>query len=487
MHRCPNRACPSRGLETLINWVRPRPTSRASASRSCAGSGTLGLVRSLPRPLPPDEGAAARARRLRGDLRDERDRGDRGVEGRSRSRASSSASTSRDVGWVTAQNLARHFGNVDRLLRRVAGGDRGGRGHRARTVPRRSPSGSPTRRTARSSRSCASSGSRFEGGEEERPVEGPLTGKTYVITGTLERWTREEAEAALEALGAKVTDSVSSKTTRRRSSARSPGSKLTKARGVGRADPRRGGARELLLLSARAASAVGEAVLRLARPPGRDGRAVLEDRERVALADEARERRRASRRPGLRAHVAARGRRAHPVARACRSRRRPASASNSAGRRSGSSHAAWRSATSAAAVSRSSSERPEPSTMRTPASGIPLGRERRATTARAGGGRARAATAAPELLQQHLGGEVVALAVHRRDELPQRRRLDRGHGLGADGARCASRPRPRRARPPGRARRGTAARPRAQARAARGRRTSRGRPTSAESGGDSLM
>ena len=21
MHRCPNRACPSRGLETLINWV----------------------------------------------------------------------------------------------------------------------------------------------------------------------------------------------------------------------------------------------------------------------------------------------------------------------------------------------------------------------------------------------------------------------------------------------------------------------------------
>ena len=22
MHRCPNRACPSRGLETLINWVQ---------------------------------------------------------------------------------------------------------------------------------------------------------------------------------------------------------------------------------------------------------------------------------------------------------------------------------------------------------------------------------------------------------------------------------------------------------------------------------
>ena len=42
MHRCPNRACPSRGLETLINWVGRRPTSRASASSSSAASGTRG-------------------------------------------------------------------------------------------------------------------------------------------------------------------------------------------------------------------------------------------------------------------------------------------------------------------------------------------------------------------------------------------------------------------------------------------------------------
>ena len=40
MHRCPNRACPSRGLETLIHWVARRWTSRASASSSSAGSGT---------------------------------------------------------------------------------------------------------------------------------------------------------------------------------------------------------------------------------------------------------------------------------------------------------------------------------------------------------------------------------------------------------------------------------------------------------------
>jgi DNA ligase (NAD+) len=42
---------------------------------------------------------------------------------------------------------------------------------------------------------------------------GPLTGKTYVITGTLHAMSREEATAALERLGAKVTNSVSKKTT----------------------------------------------------------------------------------------------------------------------------------------------------------------------------------------------------------------------------------------------------------------------------------
>jgi DNA ligase (NAD+) len=50
-----------------------------------------------------------------------------------------------------------------------------------------------------------------------------------VVTGTLERWSREEARAALEAKGAKVTDSVSKKTSGL-VVGESPGSKLEKAR-----------------------------------------------------------------------------------------------------------------------------------------------------------------------------------------------------------------------------------------------------------------
>ena len=46
----------------------------------------------------------------------------------------------------------------------------------------------------------------------EAPAGDTLTGKIFVLTGTLERFTREEAASKIEALGGKVSGSVSKKT-----------------------------------------------------------------------------------------------------------------------------------------------------------------------------------------------------------------------------------------------------------------------------------
>jgi DNA ligase (NAD+) len=78
-------------------------------------------------------------------------------------------------------------------------------------------------------------GVRMEIPEAERVAavsEGPLTGKTYVITGTLASMTREEAENRLKTLGAKVAGSVSRKTTAVIVGAEA-GSKAEKAQALG--------------------------------------------------------------------------------------------------------------------------------------------------------------------------------------------------------------------------------------------------------------
>ena len=78
-------------------------------------------------------------------------------------------------------------------------------------------------------------GVRMEVPESERgPLRetGVLSGKTYVITGTLSSMSREQATAALEGLGAKVTSSVSKKTTAV-FVGQDAGSKADKARDLG--------------------------------------------------------------------------------------------------------------------------------------------------------------------------------------------------------------------------------------------------------------
>jgi DNA ligase (NAD+) len=66
--------------------------------------------------------------------------------------------------------------------------------------------------------------------EEDAPQ--PLAGLTFVLTGTLEKFTRKAAGDALKAMGAKVTGSVSKRTSYVVAGA-SAGSKLTKAEQLG--------------------------------------------------------------------------------------------------------------------------------------------------------------------------------------------------------------------------------------------------------------
>ena len=67
---------------------------------------------------------------------------------------------------------------------------------------------------------------------EEVQQDSPISGKTIVVTGTLEKLDRRQAEALIESLGGKAAGSVSKKTDYVLAG-ESAGSKLTKARELG--------------------------------------------------------------------------------------------------------------------------------------------------------------------------------------------------------------------------------------------------------------
>jgi len=230
MHRCPNRACPSRGLETLINWVQGPADIEGVGEQLMRRLWELGLVRSL-----PDLYRLTKEQLLEldGFAEISASKAIEAIEGSKRTPFSRVllGLNIPDVGWVTAQSLARHFGSVDKLAAATPEEivEVEGIGpERAEAIVEWFADTENLRLVGE----LKELGLKFEAGPEERPVEGPLTGSTYVITGTLEDFSRDEARKALEAKGAKVADSVSKKTTGV-VVGESPGSKATKAEQLG--------------------------------------------------------------------------------------------------------------------------------------------------------------------------------------------------------------------------------------------------------------
>jgi DNA ligase (NAD+) len=229
-HRCPNRACPSRGLETLIHWVSAAMDIEGVGEQFVRRLWDEGLLRSMPdlyritaEQLVEVEGygeiSAARA-----------------VEAIGRSRAQPFSRVLfglniPKVGWVLARNLARDLGSVEALLDATQ--------ERIEQVEGFGPdraelvtewfADEENRALVGELREL---GLTMTAGEAERPASGRLTGTQYVLTGTLEGFTRDQAKRALEALGAKVSDSVSKKTTGV-IVGESPGSKAAKAERAG--------------------------------------------------------------------------------------------------------------------------------------------------------------------------------------------------------------------------------------------------------------
>jgi DNA ligase (NAD+) len=135
------------------------------------------------------------------------------------------------IGYVNARNLARSLRSMDALLEASAEqlAEVEGVGPIMASTVTETLAEDRTRELIERLRGY---GLHMEEEGAAPPAEGPLVGKTLVLTGTLPNLTRPEATARVEAAGGKVTGSVSKKTDYLVAGA-DPGTKLTKAQGLG--------------------------------------------------------------------------------------------------------------------------------------------------------------------------------------------------------------------------------------------------------------
>jgi DNA ligase (NAD+) len=149
----------------------------------------------------------------------------------------------RFVGERTGQLLASHFGSLDKLARAtpeelVEAEEVGPR------VAEAIQEFFHEERNREVIKKLRDAGLRFEQ-EQKRKADGKLTGKQFVLTGTLPTYTRDQAKQMIEESGGRVVGSVSKKTDFVVAGA-DPGSKLEKARTLGITILDEAGLRELL-------------------------------------------------------------------------------------------------------------------------------------------------------------------------------------------------------------------------------------------------
>jgi DNA ligase (NAD+) len=232
MHRCVNPNCPSRGLEAIKHFV-----SRGALDIDGVGEKLvsrlweLELVRRPPDLyrltvddlLPLDGFAEISAHNVIASI------------DASRSRPFPNVIFALGIphaGYVTAELLARRFRSMDAL--RAAGLEEIEQVEGVGPVIAEAVAawfGDPEHAALVDDLAAAGVSMALAPGEGDEP-EGPLSGLTVVITGTLEALSRTEAEEAVIARGGKVTSSVSKRTSYV-VAGESPGSKLAKAESAG--------------------------------------------------------------------------------------------------------------------------------------------------------------------------------------------------------------------------------------------------------------
>jgi DNA ligase (NAD+) len=226
--RCPNRDCPERRWQLLTTFAGVMDID-GLGEKQVATFQRLGFVRT----------AADFYRLERDKLLELEGYGQVSVDNLLRSIAASKdrpfgvvlfAIGIEGVGYVTGRNLAAQFRSIDALLaatpEQIA--ETPGIGPIVARLIHDQLADEQMRALIADLRAL---GLKFEE-EGPPPGEGPLAGKTFVLTGTLPDLTREEAQERIQAAGGRVTSSVSKKTDYVVAGA-SPGSKLEKAERLG--------------------------------------------------------------------------------------------------------------------------------------------------------------------------------------------------------------------------------------------------------------